>query len=350
MNILLTGACGFAGSTIAAGLLAARENLRIVGLDNLSRRGSELNRARLTSLGVELHHCDIRCSSDLDSLPACDWVIDAAANPSVLAGTTTAASSRQVFEHNLVGTLNILEYCRKHGSGIVLLSTSRVYSIDALTSLQLTVKDDGFVPARKKTVGLTSRGVSESFSTAPPLSLYGTAKLASEYLTIEYSRAFDFPACVNRCGVLAGAGQFGRAEQGIFSFWIHSFRWRKPLRYIGFGGRGYQVRDCLHPLDLIPLLLKQMARAKGATLCNVAGGVGNSMSLRQLTAWCAERFGRRQVGSERNPRVFDVPWLVLDSSRAKSEWRWSVQTPIAAILEEIAVHADANPQWLELTS
>ena len=57
-----------------------------LGIDNLMRPGSELNRARLRNWGA-LVHGDIRIPSDLESLPAVDWVIDAAANPSVLAGT-----------------------------------------------------------------------------------------------------------------------------------------------------------------------------------------------------------------------------------------------------------------------
>ena len=82
-------------------------------------------------------------------------------------------------------------------------------------------------------------------------------------LALEYGETFGFPVWINRCGVLAGAGQFGRADQGIFAFWINAWLRRRPLTYIGFGGKGYQVRDCLHPRDLIPLLLKQTA--PGAT-------------------------------------------------------------------------------------
>ena len=55
---------------------------------------------------------------------------------------------------------------------------------------------------------------------------------------------------MNRCGVLAGAGQFGRADQGIFAYWVNSWLRGRPLRYLGFGGQGHQVRDCLHPADL----------------------------------------------------------------------------------------------------
>src|SRR5207302_1174559 len=112
--------------------------------------------------------------------------------------------------------------------------------------------------------GITSAGVSETYSTAPPISLYGATKLASECLALEFGETFGFPVWINRCGVLAGAGQFGRSDQGIFSYWIHSWAKRQPLRYIGFDGKGSQVRDCLHPRDIVPLLREQMCSAKEA--------------------------------------------------------------------------------------
>ena len=86
MKILITGICGFAGSSIAKSLLLSHSNLQIVGLDNFSRKGSELNISELTKFGVELIRGDIRSQSDIDALPKVDWVIDCAANPSVLAG------------------------------------------------------------------------------------------------------------------------------------------------------------------------------------------------------------------------------------------------------------------------
>jgi CDP-paratose 2-epimerase len=349
MKIVLTGVCGFAGSTIAAGLLEARHGLEIIGVDNLSRPGSELNRVTMKKMGVRLHHLDVRSASDIGSLEAADWVIDAAANPSVLAGVSEGVTSRQVIEHNLIGTVNLLEYCKTHGAGFTLLSTSRVYSIAELTGLKLMVKGHAFQPVIQKVRGLSRAGVSEEFSTDPPLSLYGVAKRASEQLAIEYGTAFSFPVYVNRCGVLAGAGQFGKADQGIFSFWIHSYRWKKPLRYIGFDGLGHQVRDCLHPRDLVPLLLRQVDKGKGPAICNVSGGVRSGLSLRQLSDWCAERFGPHQVARNRQVRPFDLPWLVLDSSLAVKQWKWEPRIPVEKILDEIAEHAEKNPKWLEIS-
>src|SRR5262249_61823649 len=126
--------------------------------------------------------------------------------------------------------------------------------------IQVQTKGKRFVPRAAKIAGFSSRGVSEDFSVAPPLSLYGSSKLTSEVLACEYAEAFGLPVLINRCGVLAGAGQFGKIDQGIFSFWIHSWRARRPLKYIGFEGTGFQVRDCLHASDLVPLLAKQIQK------------------------------------------------------------------------------------------
>ena len=352
MKVLLTGICGFVGKVLAEELPKQFEGLEIAGIDNLSRPGSEQNRRALKP-GTRFWHGDLRNPSDLETLPKVDWVIDAAANPSVLAGVAGETSSRQLMEHNLVGTINVLEFCKRHHAGLVMLSTSRVYSQAALSSLPMQISGSAFAPQLDEVQlsGLTKQGVSEDFSTQPPLSLYGSAKLASEVAALEYANAFGFPVHVNRCGVLAGAGQFGKPDQGIFSFWIHSYCRRRPLKYIGFNGTGYQVRDCLHPRDLAGLVAAQIKKPeKSGKVLNISGGLANSLSLAGLSQWCAKRFGAHEVKCDATNRQYDVPWLVLDSSRAQREWGWKVSTRIDAILEEIAHHATDNPEWLELSA
>jgi len=351
MRVLITGVCGFVGSTLARAFAAHGRGPKLCGCDNFIRPGSETNRAELQRLGVKLFHTDLRNAGDVAALPPVDWVIDAAANPSVLAGIDGRTSSRQLVEHNLAGTVNLLEFCRQHRAGFILLSTSRVYSIPPLAALPVEVKNGAFRPKPRAALPphLGRAGLREDFSTAAPVSLYGATKLASEALALEYGEAFELPVFINRCGVLAGAGQFGRADQGIFAYWIHSWLRRRPLHYIGFGGHGHQVRDCLHPRDLLPALQRQLAApqlAVGDRIAHFSGGAPSARSLRQLSDWCAAHLGPHTVGSQPAPRPFDLPWVVLDSAKARRLWQWEPTTPVAAILDEIAEHARAHPDWL----
>src|SRR4051794_8719686 len=194
MRLLITGVCGFVGSTIAFALRELRPDAIIFGIDNFCRPGSETNRRRLHAAGVQVSHRDVRCASDIETLPDCDWLIDAAANPSVVAGVGGGTSSRQLMEQNLDGAVNLLEYARRSKAGFILLSSNRVYNIPALTKLPLKVADGAFVldDSQPFPTGLSERGLDETFSTAAPVSLYGATKLASEALSLEYGHTFDF--------------------------------------------------------------------------------------------------------------------------------------------------------------
>jgi CDP-paratose 2-epimerase len=349
MKILITGICGFVGSRIAIALSERLTDAQIVGMDNLVRPGSESNRSELASRGIRFVHGDVRMRSDVEVLPACDWVIDAAANPSVLAGVDGRSSPRQLAEHNLGGTLNVLEYCRDIKAGLILLSSSRVYSVRDLADLPMRIEGDAFHldSASRLINGVSKAGIAESFPVRQPVSLYGATKLSSEIMAIEYGATFGFPLWINRCGVLAGAGQFGTAEQGIFSYWLHAHTARLPLRYIGFGGKGYQVRDAFHPEDLTDLITIQMQRDPPQDVVyNAGGGAENAMSLAQLTQWCNERFGPHEPQPDERPRPFDIPWIVMDYERASRELEWQPKRSLVSILEEIAVHVKQNPGWL----
>lgn len=404
MKILITGICGFAGSVIARHLLEHSSGLSLVGFDNLSRKGSGTNVDPLRSLGIDVRIGDVRDRAFLDTLPKADWILDCAANPSVLAGVD-GSDTRDLVDQNLYGTINLLELCKTWNAGFTLLSTSRVYSIAPLANLPLRETQTRFEPDDKPQeaqtqklgldsslwdpvslvakTGISAAGVSETFLTDPPVSLYGSTKRCSELMAHEYGAAFDFPVWINRCGVLAGAGQFGKADQGIFSYWIHSWKKGRPLKYIGFGGTGKQVRDCLHPRDLVPILLRQMIQPQDAQesqnqqigsepplfspvspvakssfplIINCSGGISNSMSLLELSAWCQARFGPSHSelhisnSALGETRPFDIPWMVLDSTLAREAWNWQPATPIHDVLEEIALHAEANPDWLDLVT
>ncbi|MCC6750461.1 MAG: NAD-dependent epimerase/dehydratase family protein [Deltaproteobacteria bacterium] len=330
MKILITGCAGYLGSRLALYLRQAHPDCTVVGLDNLSRRGAETSLPALAAHGVSLLHGDIRHPSDLRALPPADWVVDCAANPSVLAGLGGfgAGSAEQLVEHNLVGTANVLEYCRQHRAGLVLVSSSRVYSVAALNALPVREEATRLAldPQRVEGVpGLSVEGLDETFSTEPPVSLYGATKLAGEILALEYGQAFDFPVWVNRCGVIAGPGQFGKIDQGVFSFWVYAFLVGRPLRYLGFGGTGKQVRDLVSAEDLarlVALQLHEPGRPVPRRL-NVGGGLKSSLSLLETTALCEEFFRREGlVTASREERPFDMPYYVTDNRRVTTHWGW----------------------------
>jgi CDP-paratose 2-epimerase len=355
MRILITGICGFVGSTLAKTFRQYSPEYEIIGIDNFSRTGSWINREPLQHLGCQIFYGDIRSASDVSTLPKVDWVIDAAANPSVLAGVDGKTSSLQLVQYNLQGTINLLEYCKQHQAGFTLLSTSRVYSIPGLSRLAMRESHGAFQPILEQEFpqGISVKGISEEYSTAPPVSLYGSTKVASEHLALEYGYTFEFPVWINRCGVMAGAGQFGHPGQGIFAFWIHSFREQHPLKYIGFGGKGHQVRDCFHPKDLISLLKKQFVEpltTEKPRIINVSGGCDNSMSLRQLSTWCESYFGGNEVLETNTERPFDIPWMVLDSTLVSEVWGWKPQMKIDDVLQDIAVFAEDQKEWCKLSA
>ena len=100
MRILITGGAGFVGSNLAFALRAAFSSAEIVCMDNLYRRGSELNIPRLEKAGIVFHRGDVR---DANTFPAgkFDFLIECSAEPSVLAGQD--GSPDYLFQTNLVG-------------------------------------------------------------------------------------------------------------------------------------------------------------------------------------------------------------------------------------------------------
>lgn len=340
MKILITGIAGFTGSSVAKNIRKLFPNYELFGIDNLSRRGSERNVKILENHGIKFFHGDVRNAEDLNGLPNADWIIDCAAEPSVLAGTDGHGPSKLI-NNNLLGTLNLLEFCRIRKCGFILLSTSRVYSINDLNELNLSIENDRFVN--------NDLDISPSFSTSSPISLYGSTKLSSEIMALEYHYTYGIPVYINRCGVIAGPGQFGKIDQGIISFWIYQWMKRKPLKYIGFGGKGYQVRDFISPEDVSSLIVKQIHNPKNPQkITNIGGGIENSISLRELSQWCKNKFGYDNLVIESDEdRLFDIPYYVTDNSHAIDNWNWRISKSGEDILNEIYEYAINNREFIE---
>ena len=117
----------------------------------------------------------------------------------------------------------------------------------------------------------------------------------------------------------------GKVDQGVFSWWLLSHRFGRPLTYIGYGGSGKQVRDLLHVDDLVDLVDEQLGdpeRWSGVT-ANVGGGRECSLSLLETTALCRELTGNEvPIGTEPENRPGDVPIYLSDCAHLHSLTSW----------------------------
>ena len=66
----------------------------------------------------------------------------------------------------------------------------------------------------------------------------------------EFSYQFSLKYIINRCGVISGPLQFEKQDQGFVSLWLWRHLNRLNIKYMGYGGKGHQVRDVLHIDDL----------------------------------------------------------------------------------------------------
>jgi CDP-paratose 2-epimerase len=347
-HILITGGAGFVGSSLALNLRANAPSLQITAFDNLKRRGSELNLPRLKDAGIVFVHGDVRNREDLSSLNGVDCILECSAEPSVLAGY--GGSPDYLLNTNLLGTINCLELARATRADMIFLSTSRVYPIAALNGLSLREENTRFVLSEKQPFpGASAAGISEEFPLEGARSLYGTSKLCSELLIQEYIAAYGLRAIINRCGVIAGPWQMGKVDQGVAVLWAARHVFGGKLDYIGYGGRGKQVRDMLHIddlFDLISLELNDIGTWNAKTF-NVGGGAASSASLCELTRICEELSENRiQIGSNPEVRAGDVPLYITDNTRVSSQTGWAPTRGIEQIMRDIEKWLRANERVL----
>lgn len=323
------------GSNLAVGLKKKYPAYRIICFDNLSRRGSELNLPRFSEFGIEFIHGDIRNKEDFHSIGEIDTMIEASAEPSVLAGLDSKTDF--IIQNNFIGSVHCFDFALQHKAAVIFLSTSRVYPIPLLESLAFTEKETRFEWEKQKISGASEKGIAENFPLDGYRSMYGATKLASELVISEYVHYFGLRAVINRCGVIAGPWQMGKTDQGVVALWLARHLWKKPVSYIGYGGKGKQVRDVLHISDLLRLVdfeITNPAKVNGRTY-NVGGGKDISVSLTELTMLCEEATGNSiTIGSVPETRAADVRIYITDHTKVTQETGWKPELGAADIVRD----------------
>ena len=347
MKFLITGGAGFVGSNLAFALRANFPAAEVVCLDNLYRRGSELNVPRLEKAGIQFHRGDVRDPAGFPAGPF-DFLIECSAEPSVLAGQD--GSPDYLFQTNLVGAYHCLEKARAWKSKFIFLSTSRVYPIATLEAHPWREEATRFVWEDRGTAGITSRGVAETIDLNGARSLYGYTKLSAEQLIEEYRATYGLQSVVNRCGVITGPWQFGKVDQGVAALWVLAHHFGRPLGYIGYGGAGKQVRDFLHVDDLCDLIVEQVRNFEtwDGWLGNVAGGLSNTASLCELTALCEEVTGKKiPMASVPANRPSDLRLFIGDCAKLFARTPWRPKRGVRRIVQDINDWVNEHSDALE---
>ena len=349
MKILVTGGAGFVGSSVCLRLKEKYPNYEFTAFDNLKRSGSEVNLSDLKKAGIKFVHGDIRCKEDLEPLKGFDTVIEASAEPSVMAGLDS--NPTYVINNNLSGAINCFNLCLEQNANLIFLSTSRVYPISRIESANYSENEVRFsfsdIQSEK---GISSLGISEDLSLIGARSFYGTTKLAAEFLIEEYATFYGLNAAITRFGVIAGPRQMGKTDQGVVTLWMAKHYFKKSLQYIGYGGTGKQVRDVLHIDDLVDLIELQIHHPElfNGHVYNAGGGVKNSTSLLEMTNMC-EKISGNKIFIEPivKNRPADLKCFITDNTRISNAIGWEPKRTMEKIFSDIFKWIRQNEKQLK---
>src|ERR1043165_2332715 len=225
MQVLVTGSSGLIGSEAVA--FFDKLGFPVVGVDNNMRRDffgpkgdTEWNRHRLEQSCPHFTHrgLDIRGRAGVDELftkVPFELVIPAAAQPS---HDLAAARPLDDFDINAVGTLNLLDACRRHRPNAVFIqmSTNKVYG-DAPNRIRLKELETRWDYDDPAYVA----GIAENFPIDQCLhSLFGASKVAADVLAQEYARYYGLKTGIFRGGCLTGPNHSGVELHGFLNYLV----------------------------------------------------------------------------------------------------------------------------------
>ncbi len=320
MRWLITGGAGFIGTNLATHVVESGDEAIIV--DDLSRGGSELNAAFLSSrFGLQVNRVDVSDRFALGEFLAGAGPIDTIAH---LAGQVSFLASledpRRDFEVNALGTLNVLEHVRLHSPETVVIgmSSNKVYG--DLTEIRIVEEETRYV----------APDYPDGFGEDLPLAFhgpYGCSKGTADQYLSDYGRMFDLRTASLRQSSVYGPHQHPRSDQG----WVaHLVGEAQAGRTIRLNGVGKQVRDLLHATDLARLFVRlaETVQAGAGHQLNVGGGPANSLSILELFSWLEDRTGR-PVEFETGPtRPSDQMVFISDNQRVGALTGWSPQVTV----------------------
>jgi CDP-paratose 2-epimerase len=349
MTILITGGCGFIGSSLA--IYFNELGHKVTVFDNLVRRGSEFNLEDFKKMGIEFIHGDVRCKEDFVPLAKkkYDAICECSAQPSAIDGY---ANPYFDISNNTLGLINTLEFARKNDSIVVFWSTNKVYSGEKINCLPMQEDETRYSwkNVASDVVGWDSQyGISEKLNIdGGQHSIYGLSKVMSDLACQEYSHAFDVKTVINRFSCLAGPRQWGKPSQGWAAWWAIAAYFDIPLTY--FGWKGKQVRDVLFAEDICRLIeseINNIDLVKGEAF-NIGGGPKYTMSLIEATMLMEKMYNKKLKFSVlEDSRKSDQCIYISDIRKIKDRIGWEPQITIEKGYETIIRWVHTNKTILE---
>ncbi len=320
MRCLVTGAAGFIGTNLVSRLL--RHGHQVIGVDSLSRRGSELNleAIRKEFPDYEFHYKEIEDVADTIHTLRPQLVYHFAAQVAV---TTSMTNPRRDFKINAQGTFDVALAAHQIGAPVIYTSTNKVFGDNVnyvpIRELETRYDFDG---------DLKEKGIAETFSIdAKHHTPYGCSKLVGDI----YVR--EFGGVVNRCSCMYGQNQHGIMDQGWLSYFaINKLSGKPSIIY----GDGKQIRDAVHADDVARLLELQgkrlLDRSKtsiAGEVFNVGGGYKNTISLLEL----CNLWEIKPSFSEWRPA--DQKVFYCDTSKARDVLGWEPEVNLDKGLKDL---------------
>jgi UDP-glucuronate 4-epimerase len=317
MRILATGVAGFIGSRVAE--LLVEQGHEVCGVDNMCAaydiRLKEHRLERVRGLvGLDFRLCDISDNSAISAIWHECGPFDAVVNLAARAGVRQSVKDPWVYvSTNVVGTLNLLELCRRDGVGkFVLASTSSLYGAS------------NPVP------------FSEDANTDRPLSPYAASKKGAEAFCWTYHHLYGLDVTVFRYFTVYGPA--GRPDMSLFRF----VQWISEERPLILYGDGKQTRDFTYVDDIAMGTVKGL-KPLGHEVVNLGGD--SPHDLLELIGLVEREVGKKAQIESHPMHAADVMATWADVSKAKRLLDWQPQVSLAEGVARLCAWYRENREW-----
>lgn len=300
MKMVVTGGAGFIGSHLVNGLVSLGYEVHVI--DNLTTGDP----GRLHSEAI-LHVADVNSqqTSAYISILKPEVVFHLAAQADVQRSIMEPGLDA---EANIMGTLNILEACRKSGvRKIVFASTSGVYG--NLEKSQISEED----------------GVN-------PISYYALSKLTGERYIQLYGHFFGLHYTILRYGNVYGPGQTAKGEGGVVAVFGERLRQGAPFHIFG---DGQQTRDFIYVEDVVEANIASIEHGDGRIL-HVSTGNGHTVNT-LVDLICKLHPDPIDVNYQ-PPKSGDILHSCLNNDRARESLQWAPRYSLEDGIEETYRH------------